>query len=356
MFTYGFDWNVERVVREALTAWNDSDDGSNTTKADFNGSIRLAPNPAALKLMTTHYGFTESDLYGLPSSISASSSSSSSSNSNNSKLSSVNYLTLQSLQNEAWSKSKVAEGIEAARQGKYALSIELCNNALSLHHDSVEGLVCRAAASANLSKFEPAVRDLQRALELDPTHQNAKEYLTKVTAKWDRKTSLPTAVVLPTSDSSKDGKGNKGLPLAASKVKLTGETTTTWLQSSAVDAASNGGNGTTITAAAALTINGYSFVDDDDDDDALLHRGQQQQQHGNGNVPIRKRSKETDSDDSSTDSTDSRLSHRGDTGIPSSDGDREKKRHEKKKKKHSKKHKKDKKEHKRKKRKKDKHD
>ena len=349
MFTYGFDWNVEHVVREALTAWTDIDDGSsNTIKTDFNGSIRLAPNPAALKLMTTHYGFTESDLYGLPSSsMSTGSSSSSSSSSSSNKLSSVNYLTLQSLQNEVWSKGKVAEGIEAARQGKYALSIELCNNALSLYPDSVEGLVCRAAASANLSKFEPAVRDLQRALELDPTHQNAKEYLTKVTAKWDRKTSLPTAVVLPTSDSNNDGKSAKGLSLAASKVKLTGEATTSWLQSSIVDSASNAGNVATTAAATALTINGYAFVgdDDDDNDDTLLYREQQQQHRGNGNVPIRKRSKETDSDDSSTDSADNGTT----------DGDRERKRHEKKKKKHSKKNKKEKKkEHKRKKQKKEK--
>jgi hypothetical protein len=320
--THGFSWTTEAVIKKHIASFTQtrSDEGvavmHEGTVADH-GSIALAPNPAALHLMTSFYRFSVDDVYGsfrrqvAASSSSSSSSSSSASSGGRDML--ADYNVLQSLQNETWCKDKVQEGVRVARDGRYELSIELCSNALSLYPDSVDGLVCRAASYANLSKFDLAIRDFQRALELDPTHENAKEYLAKVLAKWEQRTAPPGTVLpaepaeLRSSSSSSSGGGGGGggigrvVPIVPSKVKVSGEAVGVAGEGVSSSGSGGGGGG----GAKGLTINGYSFVADDDDDDEEDMR--RRAAVGDGTTTrIRKRAPSTassDSDDASSEAS-----------------------------------------------------
>ena len=365
--THGFAWTTEEVIKKhvaSLSRARSDGGGRGGGNTNQHGSIVLAPNPAALHLMTTFYRFSDDDVYGSfrdqASSLSSSSSSSLSSSSSSSSSSRdvlADYHVLQSLQNETWCKDKVQEGVQVARDGRYELSIELCSNALGLYPDSVDGLVCRAASYANLSKFDLAIRDFQRALELNPAHENAKEYLGKVMAKWEQRSSLPSAVLpaepadLRSSSNSSGGvgvgSGGRPVPVVPSKVRLSSEAVGALLPAAAGEGSSSarGGGGS---GAKSLTINGYSFVADDDDDDDDAVRRRVSAGDGATATRIRKRAPSTassasdDASDASTSPSDSGSS-RSKKSKHAHKPKKSKHKHKKSKHKHrSKKHKKEK--------------
>jgi tetratricopeptide (TPR) repeat protein len=167
--TVGFSWTVEEIMNGTGTL---SDQNSFTQ------------NPAAVELMAACY-FSPSDLYASFGQSSAVD-----------EMDSVNYHDLLDRQNAAWGERKVMEGIAAARAEKYETAIEYCKAALSFLPCSVEAFVCRGASYANINKNERAIKDFERALILDPSNQNASQYLRKI-RDATVKPSAPTSVILP---------------------------------------------------------------------------------------------------------------------------------------------------------------
>lgn len=167
--TVGFSWAVEEIMN--LT-------GTSSEQNSF------TQNPAAVELMAACY-FSPSDLYASFGQSTAVD-----------EMDSVNYHDLLDKQNAAWGERKVMEGIAAARAEKYEAAIELCKAALSFLPCSVEAFVCRGASYANINKNDRAIRDFERALILDPAHQNASQYLRKI-RDATVKPAASNSVILP---------------------------------------------------------------------------------------------------------------------------------------------------------------
>lgn len=76
-----------------------------------------------------------------------------------------------------WSREAVLKGVQVAKMGDYRRARECYDQALELNARNVDALVARGAAFANQSRFQEAVNDFERALEIDPSHPNASDYL-----------------------------------------------------------------------------------------------------------------------------------------------------------------------------------
>ena len=61
-------------------------------------------------------------------------------------------------------------------------------SALELDQDCVEALVGRGCLYANDKKYKLAIEDLEEALDIDPSHKNAKIYLSEIVEKQRKKT------------------------------------------------------------------------------------------------------------------------------------------------------------------------
>lgn len=168
--TVGFSWTVEDIMN-----------GTGETSE----SNRFSQNPAAVPLMASCY-LSSSDLYAgfCPLTL----------ESTDLELD-FDYHDLLDAQNAGWGQQKVLEGITAAREEKYEISIEFCSAALSFLPHSVEALVCRGASYANISKIDKAAEDFEKALRIDPSNQNATQYLRKITDNVLKTT--PNTVILP---------------------------------------------------------------------------------------------------------------------------------------------------------------
>lgn len=71
----------------------------------------------------------------------------------------------------------VAEGIEHFKDGRHSEAFQCLNKALNIDPRNVEGLVARGALYANNGSFKKAVEDFENALQLNPSHANARKYM-----------------------------------------------------------------------------------------------------------------------------------------------------------------------------------
>lgn len=252
--TVGFSWTVEEIMKgtSSLTEQNS-----------------FSQNPAAVELMAACY-FSPSDLYASFGQFSK-----------EDQMDSVNYHDLLDKQNAAWGERKVIEGIAAAREEKYEAAIELCKAALSFLPCSVEAFVCRGASYANVNKKDRAIKDFERALILDPSNQNASQYLKKI-RDATVKAATPTTVLLP-AEAVETRKPE--WHVVPSKVKL---------PTSARDLLIKLGSSSSASSTAGIgpqertemgTVNGYSFERNDPSDDSSVDS------RSSGNLKKRKREK-----------------------------------------------------------------
>ncbi|KAL2913021.1 hypothetical protein HK105_207476 [Polyrhizophydium stewartii] len=84
----------------------------------------------------------------------------------------LDYLSLQREQNK-----DVEEGVSLARNGREEDALKKYKAALDMDADCVDALVARGAALVKLGRLVPAVKDLERAVSLDPSDKNAQKYL-----------------------------------------------------------------------------------------------------------------------------------------------------------------------------------
>jgi tetratricopeptide (TPR) repeat protein len=168
------------------------------------------------------------------------------------------YHDLMATQNTAWGNQRVIEGIAAAREEKYETAIEFCNAALSVLPNSVQAFVCRGASYASISKYERAFLDFERALELDPLNQNAKQYLNKILGKEQRVTPVDKNTIILPVESAQTRMVFAERHMYPSRVK-TKDVTRGPLSSSSskVEDDSNSRSG------AVDTVNGYTFERED---------------------------------------------------------------------------------------------
>lgn len=227
--TVAFSWNVEEIM-------NVTDESADPKT--------FSQNPAAVQLMASCY-FSNSDLYRSFGNFKSKGESPI-------EVDAIDYHDLLEIQNRAWGEQKVVQGIAAARVEKYESAIELCKAALSFIPNSVEAYVCRGASYANMNRNDKAVRDFEKALYLDPTNQNAFQYLKKI-KDMTLKATTPTSVVLPV-----EAVETRKLDwhLVPSKVKFVGNSRDLIAKSSSSSVAESNDplKRTTID-----TVNGYSF-------------------------------------------------------------------------------------------------
>ncbi|KAL1921261.1 uncharacterized protein VTP21DRAFT_10977 [Calcarisporiella thermophila] len=87
------------------------------------------------------------------------------------------YMRLREEQNIRWANDCIKTGNEHAREHDFEKAIQQYNNAIRVCAEYPDAFVARGAAYANMGQWDNAVNDLQKALELDPSHVNAKKYL-----------------------------------------------------------------------------------------------------------------------------------------------------------------------------------
>uniref|UniRef100_A0A0N5APP2 TPR_REGION domain-containing protein n=1 Tax=Syphacia muris TaxID=451379 RepID=A0A0N5APP2_9BILA len=90
---------------------------------------------------------------------------------------------LRRKQNEDLSMRSVVKGVEMVRAGQYTPAIQHFFKALEIYDRNIEALVGRAAAYANMGKYELAENDLDAALAIRSDHSNAKNYMVEVLIK-----------------------------------------------------------------------------------------------------------------------------------------------------------------------------
>ncbi|KAJ3124493.1 hypothetical protein HK098_001104 [Nowakowskiella sp. JEL0407] len=79
--------------------------------------------------------------------------------------------------------NRVYYGISLSQEKNYTDAIVSYSQAIQISPECIEAFVARGAAHANMHHWEDAVKDLKRALELDPKCENAKKYLQEVEEK-----------------------------------------------------------------------------------------------------------------------------------------------------------------------------
>lgn len=250
----------------------------------------FSQNPSAISMMSSCY-LTSSDLYSGFYPLQDRGKESSGSKSF------PDYHDLLATQNTAWGNQRVMEGIAAAREEKYETAIEFCNAALSVLPDSVQAFVCRGASYANISKYEKAVKDFERALELDPLNHNASQYLNKIKGKDQRVT--PNTIILPV-ESAQTRMVFAERHVIPSKVR----TRDVALRATSSSSSSKTGGDDDLRSAPIDTVNGYTFEreerEDSSDNDSEISRS----------VKKRKREKEGKHRKSSSSSKKEKKSHK----------------------------------------------
>lgn len=89
-------------------------------------------------------------------------------------------IELHKQQNKNLALQSVQRGVSLFREGKNHDALLCYNKALSIDDGNVEAFVAKGALYANDGDFAKAIDDFKRALDLDSTHVNAKNYLKEV--------------------------------------------------------------------------------------------------------------------------------------------------------------------------------
>lgn len=84
---------------------------------------------------------------------------------------------------EAWATESVRRGVSHAKGGDYATALKCYEQALELDARHKDAYVARGAAMANQHRFRDAAEDFERALEIDPSDENAQKYLATIKEK-----------------------------------------------------------------------------------------------------------------------------------------------------------------------------
>ncbi|CAJ0595830.1 unnamed protein product [Cylicocyclus nassatus] len=90
---------------------------------------------------------------------------------------------LRKRQNEMLAEEYVVRGVEQMRSGNRESAIVVLNQALEINPHCVEALVARGAAYSTNGHYPLAEADFDKALELAPTHANARNYMVETLVK-----------------------------------------------------------------------------------------------------------------------------------------------------------------------------
>ncbi|XP_033207659.1 tetratricopeptide repeat protein 14 homolog [Belonocnema kinseyi] len=93
---------------------------------------------------------------------------------------------LRQAQAGKWAFRSVAEGIDHFKAGRHSEAFQCLNKALVVDPRNVEGLVARGALYANNCSFKKAVADFEDALKYNPTHANARKYMSETLVAMGR--------------------------------------------------------------------------------------------------------------------------------------------------------------------------
>ncbi|VDO92007.1 unnamed protein product [Heligmosomoides polygyrus] len=91
---------------------------------------------------------------------------------------------LRKKQNEMLADEYVVRGVEHMRSGNREAAIVVLNQALDINSKCVEALVARGAAYSTNGHYVLAEADFDRALLLEPTHTNARNYMVETLVKY----------------------------------------------------------------------------------------------------------------------------------------------------------------------------
>ncbi|KAK7449142.1 hypothetical protein BaRGS_00040051, partial [Batillaria attramentaria] len=81
----------------------------------------------------------------------------------------------------------VVAGVEMVKKGRQLEALQHLNHALQMDPTNTEALVARGAVYANNECYMKAVEDFEAALEADPKHTNAKNYLVETLIAFGRR-------------------------------------------------------------------------------------------------------------------------------------------------------------------------
>ncbi|KAF7638126.1 Eukaryotic translation initiation factor 6 [Meloidogyne graminicola] len=87
---------------------------------------------------------------------------------------------LRKEQTRRFAMSHVVRGAELTRENKCFEAIQCFNKAINIDEQCADAYVGRGAASAGLRNFSASLQDLEKAIELQPEHRNAKKYQVEV--------------------------------------------------------------------------------------------------------------------------------------------------------------------------------
>jgi len=95
----------------------------------------------------------------------------------------LDYRKVREFQNKIWATESLNQGIELTQHKYYSEAIEFFNNAISMDDSLVDAYVAKGCALANNKDFGESLKLLEKALEKDPEHENAKKYHEAISAK-----------------------------------------------------------------------------------------------------------------------------------------------------------------------------
>lgn len=87
------------------------------------------------------------------------------------------YEAVRAAQNTRWAMESVAKGILMAKEGKYENALRIYNHALLIEPTLVAAMVARGAVYVLMNRLRDACQQFEKALELDPNHEQAQAYL-----------------------------------------------------------------------------------------------------------------------------------------------------------------------------------
>ncbi|KAK0425547.1 hypothetical protein QR680_009254 [Steinernema hermaphroditum] len=87
-------------------------------------------------------------------------------------------------ENSEAAQRAVVKGVQRMKDKQSLGALQAFNEALGYDDSCCDAYVARAAALANDGKYEPAVSDLEKALNINSEHQNARRYIVATLLAW----------------------------------------------------------------------------------------------------------------------------------------------------------------------------